>query len=101
MIDNEPGTESAASGIEELNMTDPRTQMTAEPILVTTKDAMKMLSLGRSSIVNLANSGDLTPIHLGRSLRFSTADISALVERRKAAAEAAGLFRLSPPDPAA
>ena len=71
-----------------------------EPIAVDTRTAMRMLSLGRSSILNLADRGDLPRIRLGRSVRYSVSDIEALVTRRRAASQAAagaGPFRLTPP----
>lgn len=76
-----------------------------EPIAVDTKTAQQMLGLGRSSVLALADRGELTRLHFGRSIRYPYSDVVAAVERRRsasqAAAEEAGLFRLSPPDPAA
>jgi hypothetical protein len=80
-----------------------------EPVLVDTKGAMRMLSLGRSSIVAMADRGELTRVHPAgagsRAVRFSTEEITDLVLRRRsegrsASAREMGLFRLSPSDPA-
>ncbi len=79
-----------------------------EALLVDTMQAAKMLNLGRSSIVNMADRGELTRIRLGsRAVRFSTEEITALVEdRRRSASRSAaamGIYRLNPgpADPAA
>jgi len=71
-----------------------------EPIAVDVMGAAKLLGLGRSSILNLADSGQLPRLRFGRSVRFAVSDIEALVERRKAAA-GPDIYRLTPPDPAA
>jgi hypothetical protein len=42
----------------------------AEPIAVDVRGAMRMLSLGRSSVLNLADSGELTKLRFGRSVRY-------------------------------
>ena len=75
-------------------------QAEAVPVLaVDVMGAARMLGLGRSSVLGLADSGQLPRLRFGRSVRFSTQDIEALVEqRRSASAREAGLFRLTPPD---
>lgn len=78
-------------------------QAEAVPVLaVDVYGAAKMLGLGRSTILNLADSGELPRLRFGRRVVFSTADITALVERRRSAGRAAemGIYRLMPPDPA-
>lgn len=61
-----------------------------------------MLGLGRCSILNLADRGELPRLHFGRRVVFAVSDVEALVERRRrssgseAAGREAGLFRLSP-----
>ena len=77
---------------------------TTEALAVDVKGAMRMLGLSRSSVLNLADSGQLPRLRFGRSVRFSTDDIQALVDRRRSASRAAaeaGIYRLSPDDPAA
>jgi predicted DNA-binding transcriptional regulator AlpA len=79
----------------------------AEPLAVDTPTAMRMLSLGRSSILNLADRGELPRLHFGRRVVFAVADVEALVERRRSAsasdrrAAEAGIYRIRPGDPAA
>ena len=83
-------------------VTDPKMQTTAKALVVDVKEAQRMLGLGRSSILALADQGFLTPIRFGRSVRYSTEEISNLVEqRREAAARSANIYRLTPGDPAA
>jgi excisionase family DNA binding protein len=78
-------------------------QAEAVPVLaVDVMGAARMLGLGRSSVLGLADSGQLPRLRFGRSVRFSTQDIEALVERRRQSASrsaaAAGIYRLSPPE---
>jgi hypothetical protein len=46
-----------------------------EPIAVDTRGAMRMLGLGRSSILNLADRGELPRLHFGRRVVFAVADL--------------------------
>ena len=57
----------------------------APVLLVDTPTAMRMLSLGRSSILNLADRGELTRLRFGRAVRYPVADVEAAIERRRAA----------------
>jgi excisionase family DNA binding protein len=41
------------------------------PLLVTVPQAATMLAIGRSSVYQLIWKGDLTPVHIGRSVRIS------------------------------
>ena len=60
---------------------------------------MRMLGLGRSSVLGLADSGELPRLRFGRRVVYAVDDIERLVEqRRSASAREAGLFRLTPPD---
>ena len=68
-----------------------------EPIAVDTKGAMRMLGLGRSSVLNLADRGELPRLRFGRSVRFAVSDVERLVAERRSASQA-GLFRLTPGD---
>jgi predicted DNA-binding transcriptional regulator AlpA len=47
--------------------------------------AMRMLGLGRSSVLGLADSGQLPRLRFGRAVRFAVGDIEAVVERRRSA----------------
>ena len=74
----------------------------APALVVDVYGAMQMLRLGRCSVLALADRGDLPRLRFGRAVRFAVSDVEALVEQRReasrAAAHAAGLFRLSPGD---
>jgi excisionase family DNA binding protein len=82
-------------------------QAEAVPVLaVDVYGAARMLGLGRSSVLGLADSGQLPRLRFGRAVRFATADVEALVEQRRqlasreAAGRSAGLYRLTPGDQA-
>ena len=75
----------------------------APVLLVDVHAAARMLGLGRCTILALADDGELPRLRFGRSVRFAVSDVEALVEQRRrpatqVAAEAAGIFRLSPGD---
>ena len=65
---------------------------------------MRMLGLGRTSILIMADRGELTKIRMGRRVVYDVGEITALIEERRrsasreAAGRQAGLFRLSPGD---
>ena len=64
--------------------------------------AARMLGLGRSSVLNLAYSGELTKIRFGRRVVYDVTEITELVERRRSASQSAasmGLYRITPPGP--
>lgn len=52
------------------------------PLLVSVVQAAEMLSLSRSSIYQLIWNDELTPIHIGRSVRFSVEHLEAFVAGR-------------------
>ncbi len=52
------------------------------PLLVSVVQAAEMLALSRSSIYQLIWSGQLTPIRIGRSVRFSVDHLEAFVADR-------------------
>jgi excisionase family DNA binding protein len=54
------------------------------PLLVSVVEAAAMLSLSRSSIYQLIWSDQLTPIRIGRSVRFSVEHLEAFVADRLA-----------------
>ena len=75
-------------------------------LLVDTAEAGRLLGVGRSTIVNLTHEGSLTPIRLGRSVRYSTDQLSEFVtQRRRSASRSesraaeAGIYRLNPGTP--
>ncbi len=50
------------------------------PLLVTSTDAARVLAIGQTTLYELVKSGDLTPIHVRRCVRFSMYEIEQLVE---------------------
>ena len=57
-----------------------RTDEAARPLLVTVRRAAEILSLSRSSIYVLIDAGKLTPIRIGRSVRFSLEHLEGFVD---------------------
>ena len=45
------------------------------PLLLTVPQAARMLAISRSAVYRLTWSGELTPIHIGRSVRFTVAEL--------------------------
>lgn len=61
------------------------------PLLVTVPEAARILSIGRTALYQLIWNGDLTPVHIGRSVRFPIDELHDFIERRIASeAERAG-----------
>jgi len=56
---------------------------TPDPLLVNAKQAGRMLSVCERTIFNLVARGELTAIHIGKSVRFAVADLKAWVESAK------------------
>lgn len=54
-------------------------------LLVSVMEAAEMLSVGRTSIYQLIWAGQLTPIHIGRSVRISIDQLEDFVAQRLAA----------------
>jgi excisionase family DNA binding protein len=52
------------------------------PLLVTAPQAARILSIGRTALYQLIWDGQLTPIHIGRSVRFSVDQLEAFVRSR-------------------
>ena len=52
------------------------------PLLVTATQAARTLSIGRTALYHLIWDGELTPVHIGRSVRFSVEELEAFVQRR-------------------
>jgi excisionase family DNA binding protein len=57
-----------------------RTNDATRPLLVTVRQAAEILSLSRSSIYLLMDAGKLTPIRIGRSVRFSVDHLEGFVD---------------------
>ncbi len=52
------------------------------PLLLTATQAARILAIGRTALYELIWDGQLTPIHIGRSVRFSVDELQAFVQRR-------------------
>jgi excisionase family DNA binding protein len=50
-------------------------------MMVSAKEAGRMLSLSTRTLYNLRQTGELRAIHVGRSIRFSVEDIKAWIAR--------------------
>jgi excisionase family DNA binding protein len=61
----------------------------SEPLLVTVREAARLLALGRSTVYELIAAGHLPTIHIGRSVRIRVADLDALISRLVSGDEAA------------
>jgi excisionase family DNA binding protein len=61
---------------------------TAPPLLVTIRQASAMLSISRSSIYLLIESGQLTPVRIGRSVRLPVDQLEQFVADRLTVADA-------------
>ena len=55
----------------------------APALVVDVRGAMKMLHLGRSTVLALADSGELPRLRTGRTVRYAISDIERLVERMR------------------
>ncbi len=50
------------------------------PLLVSATDAARVLAIGRTTLYEIVKSGNLTPIHIRRCVRFSMYEITHYVE---------------------
>ncbi|MPZ14474.1 MAG: helix-turn-helix domain-containing protein [Chloroflexi bacterium] len=66
-----------------------RAQTTSDKQLMKIADVARRLNVGRSMVYELIRHGELTPIHIGRAVRFDAADVDKLIEGLAAAAQAA------------
>lgn len=51
----------------------------ADPLLLTPEEAATVLRIGRTTIYALMKSGQLRPVHIGRSCRLSRAELERYV----------------------
>jgi excisionase family DNA binding protein len=51
-----------------------------ERLLVTIPEAAVVLAIGRSTVYRLICTGQLTPIHIGRSVRLAVEELEAFVD---------------------
>ena len=55
-------------------------QARPRPLLVSALEASRALGIGRTTLYELVKSGDLTPIHVRRCVRFSMHEIEQYVQ---------------------
>jgi excisionase family DNA binding protein len=56
-----------------------RDVLTSSPLLLTPEEAAWVLRIGRTTIYALMKSGDLRPVHIGRSCRLPRAELERYV----------------------
>jgi excisionase family DNA binding protein len=66
----------------QLQADDSRDANSLAPLLVTAPQAARILSIGRTALYQLIWDGELTPIHIGRSVRFSVDQLEVFVKER-------------------
>ncbi len=49
------------------------------PLLVDTGEAVRLLGIGRTKVYELIGDGVLTPVHIGRCVRFPVAELEHFV----------------------
>lgn len=59
---------------------------TIQARLISVEAAAKYLCICRKSLYNLAESGKLTPIHIGRAVRYDVGDLDAFIQKCKGGA---------------
>ena len=60
-----------------------RTEQTVEPLLLTGKQAARLLSISERSLFTLNKAGQLPAVHIGRSVRYDPADIRVWIDAAK------------------
>ncbi|MGY1826251.1 helix-turn-helix domain-containing protein [Blastococcus sp. SYSU DS0541] len=61
-----------------------RDAMAADWLLLTPGEAAEVLRIGRTTVYALMKSGELRPVHIGRSCRISQAELDRYVRRLEA-----------------
>ncbi|WP_395154855.1 helix-turn-helix domain-containing protein [Ilumatobacter sp.] len=65
----------------------------ARPLLVDVTDAARTLAISRSSLYQLIWSEQLTPVRIGRSVRFSITQLEQFVTDRLSTSQGSGTSR--------
>jgi hypothetical protein len=68
-------------------------KLPVRPLMVDVRGAAALLRLGRCSVLELADRGELQRLYYGRALRFAVSDLEDLVERHRMAARSAAGHR--------
>ena len=76
------------------------TRFSSEQLMHTVLEAARVLRVGRSTIYVLMNNGSLKPVHIGRSVRISRAELERYVARLDAEARRSVDNRGTPSPPA-
>ena len=58
-----------------------RAEVPGEPLLLTPEEAARLLRVGRTTVYALMKTGDLHPVHIGRSCRLARAELERYVNR--------------------
>ena len=58
-----------------------RDDLAADRLLLTPEEAAEVLRVGRTTVYALMKSGELRPVHIGRSCRISQAELDRYVRR--------------------
>jgi excisionase family DNA binding protein len=61
-----------------------RPEAAAEALLLTPEEAATVLRIGRTTVYALMKTGELRPVHIGRSCRLSRAELERYVNRLQA-----------------
>ena len=61
-----------------------RDVLAADRLLFTPEEAAKVLRIGRTTVYALMKSGELRPVHIGRSCRIPQAEVERYVRRLQA-----------------
>jgi excisionase family DNA binding protein len=77
---------SRRSTVDRRSPSEPATTAETRPLLVPAAEAARLLGIGRTTLYELVKRGELTPIRIGRCVRFSVVELVRFVERRNRAA---------------
>jgi excisionase family DNA binding protein len=64
-------------------MFQPRSEQPVEPILLTSRQAAKLLSIGERTLWRLSHDGPIPLIKIGKSVRYDRRDLLAWIARTK------------------